>query len=491
VLYKTCGGADMGSVLKSNRYRLVDNNAFDMPLPMKFEVLKKEVPVAEYEISEDESVSYRIVTKYKEDMLTNIRRPIDISDIYYLFSCRVFQDKTPFTLFELSLLGLEKYNVYDILKITRGITPFDSYWIRFEGDNCDYGRALADFNRLTSMPAAPQPAPEGMQAVQSAQNEPTAQAVPSANVGDILNQQKVNVSGIVAEQEAALAEADKIPGVIVPDSQPEETEPLVNNKMSQDDIEALLKSVGLEEESPAPAPTPAPAASSGGGMMSQEEIEKLLAGNSAPAEPEPAPVPEPAPAASSGGKMSQEDIEKLLAGNSAPAEPEPAPEPAPAASSGGKMSQEDIEKLLAGNSAPAEPEPAPAPAPAASSGGKMSQEDIEKLLAGNSAPAEPAPAPEPASAAFSGGKMSQEDIEKLLAGNSAPAEPAPAPEPAPAASSGGKMSQEDIEKLLAGAAAAPAPEPTPAPAPAAPSGGKMSQDDIEALLKSMQDDTSK
>ena len=39
--------------------------------------------------------------------------------------------------------------------------------------------------------------------------------------------------------------------------------------------------------------------------------------------------------------MSQEDIEKLLAANSAPA---PEPEPAPA--SGGKMSQEDIEALL-------------------------------------------------------------------------------------------------------------------------------------------------
>ena len=67
------------------------------------------------------------------------------------------------------------------------------------------------------------------------------------------------------------------------------------------------------------------------------------------------PIPEPAPAASSGGVMSQDEIEKMLAGmNSEPA-------PAPAASSGGVMSQDEIEKMLAGMNS--EPAPAPAPAP--------------------------------------------------------------------------------------------------------------------------------
>ncbi|MCI8719820.1 MAG: flagellar motor switch protein FliN [Oscillospiraceae bacterium] len=82
---------------------------------------------------------------------------------------------------------------------------------------------------------------------------------------------------------------------------------------------------------------------------------------------EPAPAPAPAPAASSGGTMSQEEIERMLAGGGAP---EPAPAPAPAASSGGTMSQEEIERMLAGGGA-SEPAsvpgaaPAPAPAPAA------------------------------------------------------------------------------------------------------------------------------
>ena len=87
-------------------------------------------------------------------------------------------------------------------------------------------------------------------------------------------------------------------------------------------------------------------------------------------EPEPAPAPaatapEPAPASSSGGVMSQEEIEKLLSGGTVTEEPAPAP--APASSSGGVLSQEEIEKLLSGGAAEAAPAPAPvqpAPAPA-------------------------------------------------------------------------------------------------------------------------------
>ena len=92
----------MGSVLKGNRYRLVDNRSFELPLPLKYELLKEDAPIAEYEISSDEKVTYRIITKYKEEMITPVYRQLDISDIYYLFSCRVFQDRTPFTLTELS-----------------------------------------------------------------------------------------------------------------------------------------------------------------------------------------------------------------------------------------------------------------------------------------------------------------------------------------------------------------------------------------------------
>ena len=114
----------------------------------------------------------------------------------------------------------------------------------------------------------------------------------------------------------------------------------------------------------------------------QQALEEELADSAEPAPP-PQPILEEVPPmaveqpvaeqtsqtpAPSGGKMSQEDIEKMLAAASAPAqEPAPAPEPAPAAPSGGKMSQEDIEKMLAAANAPAqEPAPAPEPAPVAS-----------------------------------------------------------------------------------------------------------------------------
>jgi len=98
------------------------------------------------------------------------------------------------------------------------------------------------------------------------------------------------------------------------------------------------------------------------GMGLDADAEGGGAPAAAPA-PAPAPDPAPAPAASSGGTMSQEEIERMLAGGG-----DAAPAPAPAASSGGTMSQEEIERMLAGG-ADAAPAPAPAlapqPAPAA------------------------------------------------------------------------------------------------------------------------------
>ncbi len=127
----------------------------------------------------------------------------------------------------------------------------------------------------------------------------------------------------------------------------------------------LVAGFGLEvseiEEEPKPEPAPKPASD---GMMSQEEIEKLMGGAAA--------APEPA----SGGMMSQEEIEKLMMGGTAAA---PAPD-----SSAGKMSQEEIEALMMGGAAAA-------PASAPSEGKKMSQAEIEAMMAGTAqAPAQPA-----------------------------------------------------------------------------------------------------
>ncbi len=108
------------------------------------------------------------------------------------------------------------------------------------------------------------------------------------------------------------------------------------NVISVDLAKELVRGFGLEDDEPepvpAPMPAPAPAAapSDSGGVMSQEEIEKLLAGGGAAAPAAPAPAAAPS---DGGGKLSQEEIEKLLAGGgaAAPAAPPPAAAQAPAA----------------------------------------------------------------------------------------------------------------------------------------------------------------
>ena len=116
------------------------------------------------------------------------------------------------------------------------------------------------------------------------------------------------------------------------------------------------------------------------GFLPPEDIVPYVPGGqeSAPqpaAAPEPEPVPEPAPAPaasseeSSGGKMSQDEIERMLAGmmgdepEPAPAAPESAaqPEPAPAAP---ESAAQPEPAPAAPQPAPAAPTPAPQPAPA-------------------------------------------------------------------------------------------------------------------------------
>lgn len=83
---------------------------------------------------------------------------------------------------------------------------------------------------------------------------------------------------------------------------------------------------------------------------------------------EPSPQPKPqasAPSGSDGGVLSQEEIEQMLNGDSSGIASSPEPSPAPVSSdSGGVMSQEVIEQMLNGMGGGA-PEPSPAPEPPA------------------------------------------------------------------------------------------------------------------------------
>lgn len=101
-----------------------------------------------------------------------------------------------------------------------------------------------------------------------------------------------------------------------------------------------------QESEPEPVSEPEkPATGSGGGVLSQEEIEKLLSGSTAP-EPEPQPVEKPQQASeASGGILSQAEIEKLLAGgqNAEPPKEEQPLTAVPTAvpTAGGQMSGAD------------------------------------------------------------------------------------------------------------------------------------------------------
>ena len=147
------------------------------------------------------------------------------------------------------------------------------------------------------------------------------------------------------------------------------------NVMSVDLAKEMISGFGLGdgedssvvlENSSEPSP--------GGKNLSATEIDALFNQSAAP---------EPAP--SSGGMMSQEEIERMMAGM---ASPQPAA-PSPAPASGGMMSQEEIERMMAGM---ASPQPA-APSPAPASGGVMSQDAINAMLAAQQAP-QPQAAPQ-------------------------------------------------------------------------------------------------
>ena len=292
----------MGNVLKSSRYRIVDNRAFEMPLPLKFTVLTEDAQVCEYLVDENEQVSYNIITKYKELMLTTIQRPLNISDIYYLFSCRVFQDRTPFTYPILDRMGLDKYNVYNILTRTHGITPYDEYWIRFDGEKISYDDALREFEEYMIEPEAqPMPVP-GMPApaARPAKRPAPVKAEEKPDISSILNQNKVDVESITA--------GSRIPVCIAPDESYAPAMELENNKMSEDEIEKLLHSVGLDDDE---SDSEKEGSDSSDSSKDSSDKPDIAVGN-ADALPGDGSSRSEEYTEPSGGKMSQEDIEKIL-----------------------------------------------------------------------------------------------------------------------------------------------------------------------------------
>nr|WP_326172317.1 flagellar motor switch protein FliN [uncultured Oscillibacter sp.] len=205
----------------------------------------------------------------------------------------------------------------------------------------------------------------------------------------------------------------------------------------------LLKGLGLSDDGeeaappPAPAPAPAPAEEPSGGssrMMSQEEIERMLAGGG-----ETAPAPAEEPSGGSSRMMSQEEIERMLAGGG---ETAPAPAEEPSGGSSRMMSQEEIERMMAGGGT-ATPAPAPAPAP---------QPAPPPQPAPQPAPAaQPAPGAQPATAADLGSMMAAMMTAMTTAmANNAPVQAAAQQKPDPKiiATKPVAMKEMDVEEVL-------------------------------------------
>lgn len=75
--------------------------------------------------------------------------------------------------------------------------------------------------------------------------------------------------------------------------------------------EGIESPVEAEPPAPMPEPAPTPQPTSSGGKLSQEEIERMLAGGIPEPEPAPAPMPEPAPAPQPAVPEPQPDPEEL------------------------------------------------------------------------------------------------------------------------------------------------------------------------------------
>ena len=414
-------------IIKSNTYNIINPEPFEIPFPFTFELLSGNTLLVQYTISEESVVDYSFNPGANDKILTSTRRALTLNDIYFLFTSRIFPDKTPYTAFELERFGIAEYHPYHIIRKTRGMMPGDKYWFRFEDEELNYKAALQEHREYYENSYK-----KYMESLEPPAAEPAAEEAapppetPAAVDGDVMSEDMINSLMSSFGEEAIPAEPAS--GTLFePDSG-------THDKMSDDAIAALL--AGTQESAPAPAPEPAPT----GEKMSDEDIAALLA--------------QTKEANGVESKMSEDDIAALFAsaGTETPAEPEPEPTPVAEEAPGGNMSPDAIAALLAANSAPAEPEPAPAPVAEETPGGNMSPDAIAAMLAAAQGVAsEPEPEPTPVAEEAPGGNMSPDAIAAMLAAAQGAAsepepEPAPAPEPAP---SNEKMSDDAIAALFA------------------------------------------
>jgi len=193
-------------IIKSNMYNVISAEPFDIPLPLEFEVFCGNSLLAVYKLGEDGRVDYSYNPKSSDKVLTSTHRPLEMRDIYFLFSSRVFPDHAPFTGSELKRFGVEEYNPYEIIRKTHGIMPGDQYWFRFSGEELTYKKVTEIFGGYFK-PASGKPdskdggekdgrLPETIHSLDSIMNQKSNEFTSINDVNSILRQNTLDIESI-------------------------------------------------------------------------------------------------------------------------------------------------------------------------------------------------------------------------------------------------------------------------------------------------------
>ncbi|MCL1823356.1 MAG: hypothetical protein FWG44_04050 [Oscillospiraceae bacterium] len=272
-------------VIKSYAYNIINAEPFEIPFPLVFELLSGNTLLAEYTISEAGVVDYSFNPNTSEKILTSIMRPLTLNDIYFLFTTRIFPDRTPYTQMEMERFGIIEYQPYLIIRRTRGMLPGDKYWFRFEGETLNYKHALQEHRNYYENSYN-----KYVESLEAAQSEEQVKAAASA----MENPQ--GSKGEIPEQAAKILENNS------------------SEVMTDEMISSLMNSLGDELDSAPEAsekPAVQPTESGGSDKMSDDAIAALLSANQAPEEPTPTST------SSGSDKMSDDAIAALLAANQA------------------------------------------------------------------------------------------------------------------------------------------------------------------------------
>jgi hypothetical protein len=263
-------------VIKSNTYNIINPEPFEIPYPLVFELLSGNTLLAEYTISDTGVVDYSFNPNAGEKILTSIRRPLSINDIYFLFTSRIFPDKTPYTAMEMERFGIEDYHPYTIIRRTRGMLPGDKYWLRFDGEEINYKAALQEHRNYYENSYK-----KYMDSLEAVNNGDDAPGVPAEEPDEPASEQET----AAFESEAEMMSEDMISSLM---------SSMSGDLIMEESLAAIDEHEPVIESEPEPEPV----------------IEHEPAIESEPEESEPA-----APAEASGGNMSPEAIAAMLAAN--------------------------------------------------------------------------------------------------------------------------------------------------------------------------------